>query len=58
MQLPTDPFMLLSVVNMHLRDDGVNLDEFCRQNDIDRVRLEERLRDAGFEYNPQTNSFR
>lgn len=49
--------MLYSTVNMRLRDTGCDLDTFCRREDIDRASLEAKLRDAGFEYDPDTNQF-
>lgn len=57
MELPNDPFMLMSAVNMHLRDTYVSLDELCADNDIDRKELEEKLRAAGFEYSAENNKF-
>lgn len=49
--------MLLSFINMKLRDLGVNLDELCASLDIDKILLEERLAQAGFEYSPEHNKF-
>ena len=54
--IPKDPFMLLS--NMHLRDDGMSLDELCKSLDIDRDNLVKTLKDAGFDYLPEVNQFR
>lgn len=56
--LPKDPFMLLSMVNMWLRDGGENLDGMCATRGIDRADLEKRLAEAGFEYIPASNQFR
>ena len=56
--IPKDPFMLLSFINMHLRDDGMSLDELCKSLDIDRDNLVKTLKDAGFEYLPEVNQFR
>lgn len=56
--LPQDPFMLLSVVNMKLRDEFKSLDELCSALDLDRNSLIEKLSSAGFEYNPAINQFR
>lgn len=56
--LPQDPFMLLSFVNMKLRDEFKNLDELCSALDLDRNSLIEKLSSAGFEYNPVINQFR
>ncbi|MBP3535535.1 MAG: DUF4250 domain-containing protein [Muribaculaceae bacterium] len=57
-ELPRDPFMLLSAVNMKLRDEFDSLDELCASLDIDRADLERRLADAGFIYLPAPNQFR
>lgn len=57
-ELPHDPFMLLSAVNMKLRDSYGSLDELCRAMDVDKEGLVKTLADAGFEYVPQINQFR
>lgn len=58
MNLPTDPFMLMSVVNTKLRDEFPNLEELCSSLDIDKTELIARLESAGFEYMPELNQFR
>ena len=55
---PSDPVMLLSAVNMKLRDTYASLDEMCNDLDIDKNELIGKLKDAGFEYLPQVNQFR
>ena len=50
--------MLMSIVNMKLRDDYSDLDELCASEDIDKTELVSRLGDAGFEYMPAVNQFR
>lgn len=55
--IPSDPMMLLSFINMKLRDQYDSLDELCASMDIDRSELESQLAEAGFEYNPQQNKF-
>lgn len=57
MNLPEDPFMLMSVINQQLRDIYPTLDKLCKSLDIDRSYLEEKLKKAGFEYNPAANKF-
>lgn len=54
---PKDPAMLMSWVNMKLRDFYRSLDELCDDLEIDRNDLEERLGKAGFEYNAELNKF-
>lgn len=56
-QYPNDPAMLLSWVNMKLRDFYGSLDQMCEDLEIDRIDLEERLNQAGFEYNDALNKF-
>ena len=46
---PKDPMMLLSWVNMKLRDFYDSLDELCEDMEIDRIELEKKLNAAGFE---------
>ncbi len=58
MDLPSDPFMLLSYVNTKLRDDYSSLDELCASLDIERASLEKTLKSAGFDYMPEINQFR
>lgn len=50
--------MLLSVINMKLRDFYPTLDDLCEDLSVDRAELERKLADAGFEYNSQQNQFR
>ena len=56
-EYPKDPIMLLSWVNMKLRDFYKDLDELCDDLDLDRSELEERLYKAGFEYSSESNRF-
>ncbi|MBL4238840.1 DUF4250 domain-containing protein [Vibrio fluvialis] len=54
-----DPVMLMSIVNMKLRDDfGGDLDKLVVYFDIDRAALEAHLAAAGFEFLPQVGQFR
>ena len=52
-----DPFMLLSIVNMKLRDFYSNLDDYCEDVGIDKELLKERLLPVGYKYEEETNSF-
>lgn len=56
--LPEDPFMLVSVLNMKLRDAYSSLDDLCNDLGIDRHTIEDKLRKAGFSYIEESNSFR
>ena len=57
MTLPQDPIMLMSVVNMKLRDQFDSLDAFCEDCDLSRRELEQVLLTVGFEYDEKTNRF-
>lgn len=57
MQLPEDPMMLYSAVNMKLRDYYSTLDELCDDLGLNRKELEEKLRQVGFEYDAKMNKF-
>lgn len=54
----SDPFMLLSIVNMKLRDQYDTLEDLCAEEGYDQEELVGKLRDAGFEYIPENNQFK
>ena len=56
--IPNDPVMLLSFVNMKLRDEFSDLDELCGALDVNREDLERRLKDLGYAYNEESNQFK
>ncbi|MDE6537945.1 MAG: DUF4250 domain-containing protein [Muribaculaceae bacterium] len=58
MELPQDPFMLLSMINMKLRDEYSSLDDLCKSEDLDINILSDKLKNAGFDYMPEINQFR
>lgn len=55
--MPQDPFMLASFINMKLRDEYATLDELCASLDIDREWLVDRLAQVGMEYSEENNKF-
>ncbi len=57
MELPQDPTMLLSYINMKLRDYYPTLDMLCEDLNVNRIELENKLRLAGYEYNEELNKF-
>lgn len=57
MELPEDPMMLFSVVNMKLRDCYASLEELCKEMDVDEEKLVSKLKAAGFEYSREHNKF-
>jgi hypothetical protein len=54
-----DPIMLMSIVNLKLRDDfNGDLNELVKFFDIDRAALEAKLATAGFEFLADIGQFR
>ncbi|MCG9695301.1 DUF4250 domain-containing protein [Vibrio sp. Isolate22] len=54
-----DPVMLMSIVNMKLRDDfGGDLDRVVNFYEIDKAALIAKLASADFEYLPEAKQFR
>ena len=56
--MPRDPAMLLSFVNMRLRDQYSSLDEFCEAENVNRKLLRERLAEVNYYYDEKTNQFK
>ena len=57
MELPDDPMMLFSMVNMKLRDCYHSLDELCDDMNVDKELLVKKLKAAGFEYSKENIKF-
>lgn len=55
MYLPSDPAMLLSVINTKLRDECESLSDFADTYDIDLEALSEKLSGFGLRYDEITN---
>lgn len=55
--IPQDPMMLMSFINMKLRDIYPSLDALCEDLEISREELEEKLGKAGFEYSEDNKRF-
>ena len=55
--LPQDPYMLLSVVNMKLRDRYSSLDSLCADLDYHRQEIESVLATIDYHYDPEQNAF-
>ena len=55
--IPKDPVMLLSFMNMRLRDYGMNLDELCEDLDVERSEMEAIVAKIDYHYNEERNQF-
>ena len=57
MNIPNDPVMLLSFVNLKLRDYYSDLDAMCEDMDIDRKQIIEKLASIDYHYDTTQNKF-
>lgn len=53
-----DVNMLLSVINMQLRDRYDDLSDLCKSQELDQAALEARLAGGNFYYQPAQKQFR
>lgn len=58
MNLPSDDFILLSVINTALRDEYCSLEELCVAEDFSSEEITSRLAAVGYAYDPESNSFK
>lgn len=57
MNLPEEPMMLYSFINMKLRDFYPTLDALCEDMNVEKAEILKRLKMVGFEYDPERNKF-
>ena len=57
-EIPKDPFILYSWVNLKLRDFYPSLDTLCEDLNIEKEEIQEKLAAFGFEYDAEHNTFR
>ncbi len=57
MYLPTDSFMLLSLINTKLRDGFENLEELASAEDFSADEVKARLLEIGYVYDEKQNRF-
>ena len=55
--IPKDPVMLLSFINLKLRDFYANLESLCDDLDIDRTEIEDKLSSIDYHYDKEKNQF-
>ncbi len=56
--IPQDPIMLLSFINMKLRDSYENFDALCEGIDADKEEIEKKLNGIGYHYDSAQNAFK
>jgi hypothetical protein len=52
-----DSHMLLSILNMKLRDEFDSLEALCEDYDIEEVEIKDKIRLIGYEYHKNINQF-
>ncbi len=57
MSIPNDPVILLSFVNMKLRDFYPSLEELCKSLQIEEASLVQKLSTIGYQYDKEENRF-
>ncbi|HJC94150.1 MAG TPA: DUF4250 domain-containing protein [Candidatus Phocaeicola excrementigallinarum] len=57
MELPKDPMMLYSFINMKLRDFYPSLDALCTDLNVNKDDIVKSLKEVGFEYDARQNKF-
>lgn len=57
MNIPNDPVMLLSFINLKLRDNYSNLNLLCEDLDVDKDEIVNKLKSIDYEYDEERNQF-
>lgn len=55
--IPKDPVMLLSFINLKLRDFYSSLDAFCEDLDVDKQEIIDKLAGIDYHYDSERNQF-
>lgn len=56
--LPKDPNILLSYINLKLRDFYDSLDSLCDDLDVSKEEIIDTLKSIGYSYDDKTNQFK
>ena len=54
---PQDPVMLLSYINLKLRDEFSSLEQLCDILDVSESEIVEKLKSINYEYSKEQNQF-
>ena len=58
MEMPNDPFILMSYLNTQLRDHYDSFAELCKRVGADAAEIEEKMKTIGYYYCAEQNQFR
>ncbi|MCD7840004.1 MAG: DUF4250 domain-containing protein [Erysipelotrichaceae bacterium] len=56
--IPNDPVMLLSFINMKLRDQYDSLDSLCDDLDVSKQEIIDKLESINYQYDETNNQFK
>lgn len=57
MNIPKDPVMLVSFLNLKLRDQYASLDALCEDLDLNKEEIENNVAAIDYHYMPEHNQF-
>ena len=57
LEMPNDPIILLGIINMKLRDFYQDMTILCDDLELDFLKIDAVLNEAGFNYDVQTNQY-
>ncbi|MGN1315042.1 MAG: DUF4250 domain-containing protein [Lachnospiraceae bacterium] len=55
--IPNDPVMLVSFLNLKLRDYYASFDALCEDLELDKEEIEKKLDTIDYHYKPEQNQF-
>ena len=55
--IPNDPVMLVSFLNLKLRDYYGSFDALCDDLELDKAEIEKKLESIDYHYQPEQNQF-
>lgn len=56
-KLPNNPYVLLSIINMKLRDFYSSIDDLCDDLDENKEEIDNILNSIGYHYSKENNQF-
>ena len=56
--LSMDPHLLVGLLNTELRNYAESLEDLVKTHDLDEMAILEKLRQAGYDYQPELRQFR
>lgn len=57
MKIPNDPVMLVSFLNLQLRDHFASFEDLCKALDLNQDEVQQKLDTIDYHYKPEYNQF-